>query len=307
MAGIVAWPLLPRIMRSTEAWVEGWAIPVATSETHAVVLYGRIVVAGGFIGGERGHILDPATGEWSPITDLPVALNHPGLAALDGAVYLTGGYTNDTLEALDAVLRWEPADDRWEEIARLPAPLGAHGMAALDGRLVIVGGASEGLGGPGSAEVRALDPVRGTWEELPPLADAREHLAVAAHDGAVYAIGGRAHAGDDLALGERVERLALDALVWERLSPMPTPRSGLPAVVWRDEIVTLGGERGRDVFDAVEALSLTTGEWRVLPPLPVARHGMPAAAINDRLYAIAGSTLGGGIENTTAVDILATT
>src|SRR5665811_2043779 len=139
-----------------------------------------------------------------------------------------------------------------------------------------------------------------SWAPRAQMPTPREHLAVVASDGRIYAIGGRASGdeGERFAAAAEVYDIVTDQ--WKTLPELPTPRGGFPGVFTQGQVVVLGGERGTRAFDTVEAYDPARGEWRALPPMPTARHGLAAVVIGGAIYAIGGSTQARVAENTGA-------
>jgi N-acetylneuraminic acid mutarotase len=264
----------------------------------------RIYVAGGFDSDGRCDRFEMDTGEWHQLADLPEGVHHPGVAALDGRIYVAGGYRLDDSREVDTVWSYDPAGDAWERRADLPTPRGALGLVALDGKLYAVGGARVELGGPVTGAVEVYDPATNTWQKRAGLATPREHLAIVALDGRIYAVGGRANhdEGDRFAAANEVYDPATDR--WHAAAPLPVPRGGLSGVAVAGHVVVLGGERGQTAFADVDAFDPVTNAWTALPPMPTARHGLASAAVGDTIYAIAGSTRAGTVENTPVVEAL---
>ena len=65
---------------------------------------------------------------WSVLAALPASNSETGVAALDGKVYVVGGYPSDR-KTVATVQVYDSATDRWQIIAPLPVPLN-HVMAA---------------------------------------------------------------------------------------------------------------------------------------------------------------------------------
>lgn len=132
----------------------------------------------------------------------------------------------------------------------------------------------------------------------------REHLAVVAQDGLIFAIGGRADGdeGDVFAAANEVydpvER------IWTTMAPLPMPRGGLSGVSVAGQIIVSAGERGESVFADVNAYDPATNSWSELPPMPTARHGAASAVVGTTLYIIAGSTVAQTVVNTAVVEAL---
>ena len=75
---------------------------------------------------------------------------------------------------------------------------------------------------------------------------------------------------------------------------MPSQRSGMAVVVYRDRILAIGGERAGGTFTNNEAYDPRTNEWVTLSALPEGRHGTGAVVIGDSLYLPAGGPVNGG-------------
>jgi N-acetylneuraminic acid mutarotase len=235
------------------------------------------------------------------LADLPVETNHPGIAVFQNQVILAGGYSMDGASSFSRMWLYRNDSDEWEPIGDFPEPMGAFGLVELDDSLYLVGGALGSLNGEPSAAVRQWSAREGRWEERAPLSAPREHLAVVAAGGSIYAVGGRAHGRDSDELGGSVERYDPAADAWERLESLPHPRSGLNGAAICGNIVVAGGETSAHVFGDVQMLNTVDGTWGALPDLPVAVHGVAIAALNDRLFAIGGSTAAGRVRNVSNV------
>lgn len=286
------------------AWAPRVEMPIGRSETPAANLDGKIYVVGGFGADAAAHRYDPAADLWTRIADYPYPVNHPGIAAGGGQVLVGGGYSADGRSAYSELHAYDAGNDAWERVGELPMPMGAFGFAVVDDHLHLVGGATDHLGGPPQQSVARWDQAGNRWESLAPMTHPREHLAVVAQGGAVYAVGGRAHNLDGAQLGAEASRYDPAADRWDELPPLPTPRSGLSGAAVCGGIVFIGGETSTEVFDEVDYLDLNNMKWRPLPSLPVARHGMAAAANDDALFAIGGSTAAGRVANVVSVDAL---
>ncbi len=80
---------------------------------------------------------------------------------------------------------------------------------------------------------------------------------------------------------------------WARNAPMEIARSEHPAVLYRGQIVVIGGlvSEGRariGATETVEAYDPETDSWQRMPDLPQPRHHAMASVASDRLYVIGG-------------------
>ena len=70
---------------------------------------------------------------------LPIGVNHPGITAHDGRVYLLGGNLGDDRKS-NRLYRYDPGGDRWKRLADAPTARAAMAFAAIGDRLYAAGG-----------------------------------------------------------------------------------------------------------------------------------------------------------------------
>jgi N-acetylneuraminic acid mutarotase len=284
MAVLAAAALGHGVASAGASWTAGAPLPVPRSEVASAVLGGRIVVLGGFLadGSSSARVdrYDPATGGWSRLRNLPVAVNHP-MAAADGRrLYLVGGYRDGT------ALRGAYVLDRsgaWRALPPLPEARAAGGAAVVGGRLYVVGGVV--ARGRLARETLVYDPATRRWSSIGGPTP-REHLGVAALGGRIYAVGGRS-AGFDTNL-DLVEELRPAAGAWRELPPVPGRRGGTGLAAARGLLVSIGGEEPGGTIAEVYAYELAERRWRRLADLPTPRHGLAVEAVGGRVFAIGG-------------------
>src|SRR5205809_7351695 len=118
--GIAPLPLSARAAPGT--WSDGATLKQPRAEIAATVLDGRILTVGGF--GPGGvdlsslEVFDPATNTWQTRSPMPQGLNHLGVAALDGVVYVAGGSVGGT--PTSGLYAFDPLLDSWSNKADLP-------------------------------------------------------------------------------------------------------------------------------------------------------------------------------------------
>lgn len=123
------------------------------------------------------------------------------LVAHNGKLYRVGGFTAKNKEGEDhnlqsqaTVSRFDPETKKWTDIAPLPEPRSSHDAAVVGDHLYVVGGWQ--LNGESSSEWHktawAMDLTADTptWSALPNPPFQRRALALAAHQGKLYVIGG---------------------------------------------------------------------------------------------------------------------
>ncbi len=138
-------------------------------------------------------------------------------------------------------------------------------------------------------------------------------LAMVAHDGKLYRIGGftaKNHEGDDHDLWSQAGVASYDpaAKQWHNLAPLPEPRSSFDAAVLDGKIYVVGGWQMQGDAKAIwhktsHVLDLTseTIKWEALPESPFERRALAVAAHDGKLFAIGGMQREGG--PTTRVDV----
>jgi N-acetylneuraminic acid mutarotase len=121
----------------------------------------------------------------------------------------------------------------------------------------------------------------------------RNHLAGAALDGKIYAVGGQ-HEGDERSTNQS-EVDAYDPTTdrWERVADLPEPRGHIASFVLDNCIVAVGGSvDGGDnglATAEVTAYDPDMNVWVELPPLPEGRKTPVADAVGDRMIVTTGS------------------
>jgi len=285
----------------------GWRTlaPVAGGprQEHGVVaLSGKIYVIAGVNPTNTGgvEVYDPAKNSWSEAAQLPLPMNHPNVAAVRGKIYVLGGLVGaGPWTAIGNVFEYDPRRDVWEEIARMPAGT-ERGSAAIGVRgtkIYLAGGLRSLTPGPGGfqdtvAMFSSYDVVRGTWETLPDLPEARDHVGGAVVGGTFYALGGRANGVENVK--DTVFAYSLSAGTWSTRSPLPTPRGGVAAAVVGQTIYVMGGEGNPEpgsqgVYEDNEAFDTARDRWHVLASMPTPRHGTGAATVGSTIYVPGGA------------------
>ncbi|MBA2332588.1 MAG: galactose oxidase [Actinobacteria bacterium] len=295
---LLAFVLLASGAGGSTGWKRHAPLPAPRTEVAAAVANGRIVAVGGFVSSgassPRTDAYSIADNRWSRLPDLPVAVDHAAAASASGKVYVLGGYGADR-QPLRTAFVLEAG--RWRALARLPEARAAAAAAVAGGILYVVGGVDDRRG---LARVAlALDLRTGRWSRLPGPTP-REHLAAAAGNGMVYALGGRRAGYDTNVALLEVYRPATRG--WSRLPAVPTARSGTGAAFVSGRLVSVGGEEPAGTISSVFAYAPRERRWRRLANLPTPRHGLGVVAHSGRVYAVAGGprpglTTSGAVES----------
>jgi N-acetylneuraminic acid mutarotase len=268
-------------------------LPSVRQEHAVVALDGEIYVIGGFTPNVTASVeaFDPEVGSWRSVADFPVALHHANAAAIDGRLYVAGFYLGGSFTNADGrVFEYDPGPGSWSERGAMPAGTerASACVAAFAGQLYLFGGARAGS----VADASVYDVATNSWQELPPLPQAREHCVAGEIDGNLYIAAGRSNG-----------IAGFDALTWvfdpvsatyARRAPIATPRGGAAGAVAGGRLYVFGGEGNAadpsGVFANVEAYDPVSDSWQALPPMLEPRHGLAAATLGDRIYLPGGAT-----------------
>jgi N-acetylneuraminic acid mutarotase len=289
---------------SSGTWTTAAPAPTKRTEVAAAALRGRIYLVGGFEQPGLSNVLhlaitpavdayDPATDRWAGLASLPVGLHHAGIGAVEGHLYVIGGYKQSGLsvwQPVATVYAYDPAADTWMERASMPTARGALAVAVYEGQLYAIGG-YDGKANSGAVEV--YDPEKDRWTTRAPLPTPRDHLAAAVASGKVYAVGGRLK-GDYRRNLSVVEAYDPGADRWTRVADLPTARSGITAAEIDGTIYVFGGESAEGTFHENEAYDPARDVWHAMASMPTARHGLGSAVVQGRIHVISGGPSPGG-------------
>ena len=218
---------------------------------------------------------------WAAGPRLPVGLDHPSAATLDGHVYLAGGHS----AGRDSARLFRLDGSRWTELARMHFARGGHALIASAGRLWAIGGNSV-LGNVGPAE--AYNPATNVWSVVASLPQPRNHVMGFALGGAVCVAGGRSPTT------ARVDCLDTTTLRWTRLRDLPGASSGGGAMVFASgSLLVAGGEDAAEtrVYPRLEVF--TGGSWSAPRAMLSPRHGFQLALFDGRAWACGGGSAPG--------------
>jgi DNA-binding CsgD family transcriptional regulator/N-acetylneuraminic acid mutarotase len=178
----------------TDQWSSGEPLPYGVKEVQSTVLGEKFYVPGG-IGkdgkvSDRLMVYDPRSSQWEEKSKIPRPLCQYALVALEGNLYLFGGWDGSEYSA--DVYLYYPGLDQWKLFADLPQARANAGAAVVGGRVYLFGGKNE------SGLLDAVDvffPQRqmdgeDAWEEAAALPDKRNGMGVAVLADMVYLAGG---------------------------------------------------------------------------------------------------------------------
>lgn len=230
---------------------------------------------------------------WACLPAVPRPRSELGAAAVDGVIYVVGGFGDAVFEpggvGGEAVDAYDTRRESWRAVADLPAGVHHPGVAALGGLVYVAGGFGNDDGA--TAAVWAYDPATDTWGRRADLPTSRGALGLVALDGRLYAVGGaRERNGGPVSDAVEVYDPAADA--WRPLASLPTPREHMAVVAGAGRVWAIGGrangDEGEAFAAAAEAYDPGADRWQALPPLPTPRGGFGGAFVAGRVVVLGG-------------------
>jgi len=235
----------------TNTWSLIGEIPPGAAESHAgIATDGEwIYWAGGQLGGGadlsalegtksvwRYHI---ATNAWERYVDLPEIRFAPGLAYVDGVLYLSGGNDASRSNATDThwVLNTRSRNPSWESRAALPRAGDHKGVAVVNGVIYAIGGEDgHGTSYDQHADVFAYDRSTDTWTPKAAMPTPSSHFegGTLVIGNKVLVMGGRTQEPNYTTAQVRVYDTISDK--WTVLEPLPFDRLGGVSGIFNDRV-----------------------------------------------------------------------
>jgi N-acetylneuraminic acid mutarotase len=309
-----------------QVWKQAAPFPAPAEELLGVTAGGKLYVLTGITPMPQWHPMglvyeyDPATNQWTKKKPMALPAHHVMLVGYHGIIYVFGGFVAPKTgppgwKPINNSWAYNPVTDTWKALAPMPSRRGAGAAAVVNGKIYVIGGV-EPAPGPKEEVIRLglntwpshavgtneeYDIATNTWRERSPMPTARNHLAVAAVGGKIYAIGGRVGSAFVLSSSptDIVEEYNPATNMWGNvMARMPTPSGGLAWGVYKGCIYVSGGEmqswQMTGVFRFVEAFDPALNQWFVLPSLARARVGMAGGIIGDTLHLVSGDLQSAG-------------
>jgi len=283
-------------------WLEGAPIAQARAFGAAASIGDTVYVAGG--AGIEATVADFAAYDtigdiWRPLPTMPSGRQGFGMAALDGAIYVSGGYAGDEFDQPSRELwRYDAVTAVWLQMPDMPSARARHGMAAIDGKLYVIGGE-----GPNASRVLVFDGYQGEWRDFgADLPVPRKDLGIVVAAGRVYAVGGRTGSG----VTGRVDALDVSARRWTSAPDLPAPRADAAIGVVGSRIHVAGGRSNDPMRTFAEhyVLDANGGRWASEAPLPLPRLGAASAGSENGFVVVGGSGGAGVFSLFTTTDVV---
>ncbi len=184
-----------RLQVGQKQWQQLLDKPTPVADAQAALVGERLYVPGGRLpSGQPTRVLEVyelRLGRWESLAPLPVALSGYALAAVDGRLYLFGGW--DGRQIVDTVYSYDPETNAWQASTAMSSRRAFAAAVALEGRILLVGGTD---GAHQLDTVQMYYPQRdqagdNPWEDHTRLPEPRSSVGAAAIAGLVYVFGGQ--------------------------------------------------------------------------------------------------------------------
>lgn len=288
--------------------------PQERHENGLVAVGDKLILIGGR--GEKDiDIYHTKEKKWTKGARPPLEIHHMQVVALDGLVYIAGGFTGGWPyeTPLSHVLIYDVTEDVWATGPQIPQDRqrGASGAVVHNNKIYLINGIINGHSSGWVTWLDEFDPYTGTWKQLPDSPHARDHFHAVVINEKIYVAGGRRSGYETNGFGGTVpytDVFNFRTNTWNSLPDIPTQRAGTFAAMYDNNLVVMGGESDTQVaaHNEVEMLDLATNLWISLPPLMNGRHGTQAVYFDNTIITGAGSGNRGGGPELTSFEIFST-
>ncbi|CAH1795785.1 unnamed protein product [Owenia fusiformis] len=257
-------------------------LPRCTSKVECVIAMGGAPRMKNDEVGRDVTYFDPTTKEWNFLTRLNEPRHHHAVATLGGFLYVAGGETtNDQRSPLATAFRYDPRNDTWLKIASMNHSRESFQLGVLAGGRV---DQEESL-----SAVERYNPAVDRWDLVSPISSARRSVAIAAHGGRLYAVGG----SGDKRICSKVERYNPLLDEWEQRRMLSTPRFFANLASVRNRLYLIGGatvDQSGSVTCAksVECYNPLSDSWTTVANMEVPRAEAGCTVLDNKIYIIGG-------------------
>lgn len=251
---------------------------------------------------------EPITTDGALLAPMPTAVTSFGMATVDGAIYVAGGYHgephNYSREGQSHDVWRLSVEERggWTKVGTMGAGLQGLALVPHHGRVCRLGGnrIDNPKGEPSRMlsvdEAACFDTTTRRWEALPAMPKGRSSHEAAILDGTVYVAGGWQMGQDGKGGGSKdavwhTDVVALDLndpnAGWRNI-PMPFERRAVGVAAAAGKLVVIGGlTPAREPSARLDVLDPTTGEWKRGADFPGNAFGVAAVADGNTILASA--------------------
>lgn len=290
----------------TDVKMFGWstksAMPAARFSVSGAYANGKAYAIGGVDGACSGspcnfgplrtvESYNLATNMWTTEPSMLERREGPGVAVLNGKIYVAGGHigggdATKTAEVLDGGV--------WTALPEMSVKRAEFALVAAAGKLYAIGGENGSNGSPLLASVESYTPGATGWSVEPSLSVARKFFAAGALNGGntIIVVGGIAGGGGTAGA---TELLNIGSSTWAVGATMPSPTALLAGATIDNIFYVVGGgacngasSNGYAYRPAVPGPYGYPDGWGLMPNMRIGRSELGVASDGANLYAIGG-------------------
>lgn len=232
-------------------WTTRAPMPISRSWAPAVQYGGKIYVIGGCSSSQAQQfqnavsnlaVYDPNTDSWTELSPMPVARVAPVAVALNGNIYVMGGFDPSYYWSADPTVEiYNIATNSWSTGTSMPTGCSWASGVALNGKIYVLGG----VGTDYFNLMQVFDQSTNSWSIGPPFVGGRYLCAATTYNGKIYLIGGDSWETGSDTVYDDLQVYDPTTNSWTSKTHMPSPASGLSAVTVGTEIYVFGDPLAR--------------------------------------------------------------
>jgi len=233
---------------------------------------------------------------WVNLAPMPAGRSTPAVAAVNGIVYVAGGYNGVETATLQA---YNSSTNTWTTLAPMPDPrYEGDGMGVINGQLYVPGGwtSTSGLGNTNlpNSNLYVYDPPSNTWST-------KASMPLLSGGGATGVINNKLYVTtpDNGNSGYYSFLDVYDpvANTWTSLPNSPVPHINPAYGVINGKFYLVGGLNGSGVASGeLDVYDPVANTWSTLAAMPTTVVNAASAVVNNELYVIGGGPTGGTID-----------
>jgi N-acetylneuraminic acid mutarotase len=247
--------------------------------------------------------LDQTGFAWGDRAPNPLARYEAGGAALQGKLWMFGGYVDTSVIRSTARSDvYDPVANTWQRIADLPVQMTHAPTVAAGNEIWILGGFAGNHPGPSISDVWRYDVRTNAYTRGPSLPLRRGAHAAGLVGRTLHVFGGVDRPAGVNTYIDEDEHWALDLdrldLGWQPRAALPVARNHLGGVGLDGKVYAIGGQFGNDETNGnraeVHRYDPATDRWTRLADLPARRGHITAsvAAHQGRIWVVGGTVNG---------------
>ncbi|XP_054161299.1 kelch-like protein 5 [Oppia nitens] len=241
-----------------------------------------IYICGGYDGTSRLSVCykyNTQTSVWQSIQSMSTPRVEFSLISMDSKLYAIGGCNGKN--NLNSVETYDTQTNQWKSIASMSIIRSGHDATVLENTIYVCCGYNDNT--IKSCEYYSQNNKE--WSFVTPMSHKRNGLALVAHNGFIYAIGG--NNGKEYL--NTMERYDTKTQQWQPMANMTNTRGYFGSASFMGKIYVCGGEGNSD-GKSCETYDPKTNQWTQIASMLLERAGFKLIAFNNKLYALGGQT-----------------